>query len=238
MKPIFRNLTALTAVAALAACSNLGGNAGNNQTRAKFLNEVWVGPELKGKAASEVFANVYFAPTTCSHLKDQGWWNSQGTKTKEQLETDAHNLARHFHHALVAESTIYPGKRIHVVSSPGAHTLIVETAITELVPAKAFWNAAATAAGFAVPGAGMLSMAGKGVIGIEGRLRDGNTGAVIGEFRHRMTDQSAVVDVASYKWYGGSEANLTQVAKKTAEVLNAPSDKVVNASLPIKLVAF
>lgn len=129
-------------------------------------------------------------------------------------------------------------RRLTVVGQPGPGTLIVEMAITELVPAKAYWNAAATAAGFVVPGAGLLSAAGSGSIGIEGRLRDGNNGAVIATFRDHMTDKMAAVNIASYSWYGGSEANLDEIAVKTARVLNSDAGTVVTQSSPITLIAF
>ena len=87
MNRVIRNLTALASVSLLAACSTIGGSNANNSSRAQFLNEVWVSPQAHGKAPSELFANVYFAPTTTGHLKEQGWWASQSSKTQEQLDT-------------------------------------------------------------------------------------------------------------------------------------------------------
>ena len=47
MKTI-RNITVLCSLAALGACSSLNGPKGNNTSRAQFLDEVWVSPEVKG----------------------------------------------------------------------------------------------------------------------------------------------------------------------------------------------
>lgn len=48
----------------------------------------------------------------------------------------------------------------------------------------------------------------------------------------------ALLNLAAYSWYSGSEASIDEIAKKTAEILNTSSDKVVNRSAPIKLAAF
>ena len=48
----------------------------------------------------------------------------------------------------------------------------------------------------------------------------------------------AIVNVDSYTWYHGSEANIDDLAAKTAEVLNTPKSNVVKSSDPIKLIAY
>ena len=237
MKTI-RLFTILCSAAALAACYPVNGPSARNRSRAQFLDQVWVAPEYRGKPASKQFTKVYFAPVSTGNLSRQGWWASQSAITQRQLETDARKLARHFNRALSSAARNHPGRSLAVVSQAGPDTLIVETAITELIPAKAYWNAAATAAGFVVPGAGLLSAAGSGTITIEGRLRDGNNGKVAATFRDRMRDKMAVVNVNSYTWYGGSEANLEETATNIASVLNAKPGNVVNEPSPITLVAF
>ena len=237
MKAI-RNITILLGLAALGACSSLNSPSGNNTTRAQFLDEVWVSPNVRGKAAYELFSKVYFAPVSTAHLSKQGWWESQTPLKKRELEMDARKLAVHARKALENAVRNDPERRLTVAGQPGSDTLIVEMAITELVPAKAYWNAAATTAGFVVPGAGLLGAAGSGSITIEGRMRDGNTGAEIVNFRDHMKDKMALVNIDSYSWYGGSEANLDETALKIARVLNAAPGTVVSQSSRIKLIAY
>lgn len=237
---IFAAATLLSIVSCSTVADLTGASkpSGGNNSRAQFLDEVWVSPRLRGKAANELFDSVYFAPVATARLKAQGWWEAQGAKTQEDLNGDARKLARHMQNALISAARNHPAKRLRVVNGPGPGTLIVQTAITELLPAKAFWNAAATAGGFVVPGAGMLGTFGAGAISIEGRLVDGGTGQVIATFRHRDRDKFALVNLDSYTWYGGSEANIDELAQKTAEVLNAPPGSVVGKSAPFKLAAF
>jgi hypothetical protein len=231
-------LTAILSLLTLTSCSTLTGSRGTNTSRAQFLDEVWVTPEMRGRAASESFRTVSVAPVSTTRLKAQDWWQSQNARTQSQIQVDALRLGLYLNDALENALRNHPEAKLRLVNLPGPGTLIVETAITELVPAKAFWNSAATAAGFVVPGAGFLGMAGKGAITIEGRLRDGGSGAVLATFRDRETDQAALLNLASYTWYHGSQRNIDEFASKTAEVLNAPADRVVKSSLPIKLTAF
>lgn len=237
MKSSILKLTAAAGLAVLASCANTPTTA-NNPTRAKFLDQVSVAPELRGKAVSDLYHQVYFAPVGVGRLKSQGWWSSQNSRTQRQLAADAVHLAAYTQRSLRKAAATYPAKRVQVVGSPGPGTLVVETSIVELVPAKAFWNSAATAAGFAVPGAGLLGALGKGSITIEGRLRDGGTGAVLATFRDHSEDKMAVVNLNAYTWYKGSEANIDELAGKTAETLNSPRGVTVKASSPIKLIAY
>lgn len=219
------------------SCATTNDNP-RNRSRAQFLDEVWLAPELEGKSLGDLYSKIHFAEVNIGYLKNQGWWAAQNLRTQEHLDEDARMLGRYMRAALTAETKRFPVRRLEVVERPGPDTVIVECAITELVPTKAFWNAAATAAGFVVSGLGNLGTFGKGVIGIEGQLRDGRTGRVIATFRHRDTDQFAVVSLAAYTWYHGCEANIDALAKKAAELFNTSTDTIVNSSRPLKLIAF
>ena len=197
MKTI-RTIAIASSLAALTACSPMGERSARNPTGAQFLDQVYVAPEYRGKTASQQFSKVYFAPVAIGNLSRQGWWTSQSSVTQRQLESDARKLAAHFRRSLVNAARNDSGRRLTVVNQPGPDTMIIETAITELIPAKAYWNAAATTAGFVIPGAGLLSAAGSGTITIEGRVRDGDNSKLVASFRDRMKDTMAMVNVDSY----------------------------------------
>lgn len=233
-----RTIAVAASLAALSACSPTGEPSARNPTKAQFLDQVYVAPEYRGKSASQEFSKVYFSPVATRNLSRQGWWTSQSAVTQRQLEADARKLAAHFRQSLTSAARNASGRRLTVVNQPGPDTMTIETAVTELVPAKAYWNAAATAAGFVVPGAGLLSAAGSGTITIEGRVRDGNNGKLVASFRDRMKDKMAMVNVNSYTWYGGSEANLKETAANIAHVINARPGTVVSQPSPITLISY
>lgn len=225
------------ALVCLGACSTIKRNS-SNSTRAQYLQNAWVAPEVKGYAPSQLYSEVYFSPVITSHLKEMSWWAKQSLKTRHDLERDAYRLGLDMRRQFVRAVVRHPNNRFRIVAEPGPHTLVVDLAITELVPTKAFWNLAATGAGIEVPGAGMLTALGKGSITIQGRARDGATGQTLALFDHRASDPSALVNVSKLTWYRGSEANIAELARKTADFLNAPSHVKVKRSLPYKLIAF
>lgn len=234
----FRPVAIATILAALAACSPMGERSSRNPTGAQFLDQVYVAPAYRGKSASQEFSKVYFAPVTTGNLSRQGWWTSQSAVTQRQLEADARKLAAYFRRSLASAARNDSGRRLTVVNQPGPDTMIIETSIIELVPAKAYWNAAATAAGFVVPGAGLLSAAGSGSITIEGRVRDGGNGKLVANFRDTMKDKMALVNTDSYTWFGGSEANLAEMSSNIARVINAKPGTVVSQPSPVTLVTY
>ena len=143
---------------------------------------------------SEEFSKVYFAPVGVGNLSRQGWWESQSAVTQRQLEADARKLAKNFRQAMANAAHSQSGRKLAVVKQPGPDTLIIEAAITDLVPAKAYWNAGATAAGFVVPGAGLLSAAGSGKITVDGRVRDGNNGKLRRQFPRHHERQNGLCE--------------------------------------------
>ena len=55
MHPLIRSLTTITSLVLLAGCSTFNRPNASNTSRAQFLDEVWVAPELKGKLPSDLF---------------------------------------------------------------------------------------------------------------------------------------------------------------------------------------
>jgi hypothetical protein len=232
MKPF---LIALIASAGLfSSCAPTGGSG-----RGAFLENTSATPEFRRTDVQQTYDSVYIAPVSVSKLSQQGWWQSQNTRVQSGLlQRDARKLASRFRSSLAREIRAYPGNRLAVVSHPGAKTLIVELAITELTPSKAYWNMGATAAGFVVPGAGLLSAAGSGSIAMEGRLRDGASGQIVARFSDRRHDLISPVNMRSYEWYGGAEANIEIWAKKGAEFLHAKPGATVSRSSAVTLNPF
>lgn len=203
-------------------------------TRAAFLRQSWVAETYRGRPVKDQFKSVYIAPVNTNYMAQQTWWQQQGER-KNLLESDTRRLAQRmraeFHHALAS----YPGDHIPPAAGPGPGVLVIELALVELVPSKAYWNAGATAAGFVVPGAGLLSAAGRGSIAIEGRLRNGGTGEVIATFADRRADKVAPINLGSYTWYHGAEGNITDWASEFAELLNTNPGHVVKRPKSVTL---
>jgi len=203
-------------------------------TRAAFLQQAWVADAYRGQPVKDKFSSVYIAPVNTDYMGKQNWWQQQ-TARKDDLASDTQALALRMQTQFQQSIANYPDDNLPLASAPGPGVLVIELALVELVPSKAFWNAGATAAGFVVPGAGMLSAAGRGSIAIEGRARDGATNEVIAIFKDRRADKIAPVNLGSYTWYHGAEGNIADWAAEFAELLNTPPTTVVKRPSPVTL---
>jgi hypothetical protein len=222
--------------AAPAADSGFNHSTATTQTRASFLQQTWVARDYRGKPINEHFSSVYIAPVNTRYMEKQTWWQQQTGVRKAELAKDTEDFAQRMRNQFNQKIANYPGRKIQLANSPGPGVLVIELALVELVPSNAYWNAGATAAGFVVPGAGLLSAAGAGSIAIEGRAKDGTTNRVIATFKDRRKDKVAPVNIGSYTWYHGAEGNIADWAAEFAELLNTPPDHVVKRPSPVTLM--
>lgn len=217
-----------------AADSGYNPSTAPTTTRAAFLQQAWVANSYRGQPVKDKFTSVYVAPVNTDYMEKMSWWQQQSAR-KAELANDTQALAERMRYKFQTAIAKYPGEHLPLASSPGPGVLVLELALVELIPSKAYWNAAATAAGFVVPGAGMLSAAGRGSIAIEGRARDGSTNLVIATFKDRRADKVAPVNLGNYTWYHGAEGNIADWASEFAELLNTPPTQVIKRPSPVTL---
>jgi hypothetical protein len=217
----------------LASCATSGGGNG----RGAFLDKTSATPEFQKTDVQQKYSSVYVAPVDTSRLAKQDWWQSQNSRMKSDvLAKDARKLGSQLQSSLKREILAYPGNTLKIASHPGPKTLTIETAITELVPSKAYWNAGATAAGFVIPGAGLLSAAGSGSIAIAGHAKDSS--GTVASFSDRRSDPLSPINMRSYQWYGGGEENIEIWAKKGSEFLHARPGSTVKRASAVTLNPF
>ena len=217
-----------------AASSGFNATTTAQATRAAFLQASWVAAPYRGWSMKEHFSAIYVAPVNTRYMEQQSWWQQQNTR-KEALSKDSRMLAQRMQTKFQQTITSYPNSSFKSANGPGPGVLVLELALVELVPSKAFWNVGAGAAGFVVPGAGFLALAGAGSIAIEGRVRDGATNAVIATFKDRRNDKAAPINIGSYTWYHGAEINVAAWAGEFAELFNTPPDHIVKRPSPVTL---
>jgi len=216
-----------------AADSGFNPSSAPVATRAAFLQEAWVASAYRGKPIKEHFDAVYLAPVNTSFMAKQSWWRSQSARSQEKLAADVEMFAKSIRSEFGTQIANHPGGGLRQAKGPGKGVLVIELALVELVPSKAGWNAGASAMGLVVPGAGMLSSAGRGSIAIEGRVRDGATGEVFATFKDRRGDKVAPINVGGLTWYHGAQGNVADWAAEFAEVIN--TKHVVKRPSPVTL---
>ncbi|MEK7952420.1 DUF3313 family protein [Luteolibacter soli] len=233
-RSILRGTLIAGACASFGLLASCGSSGGNSSGRGAFLDKTTATPEFQRTDVQQRYSSVYVAPVDISRLAKQDWWQNQNARMKSDvLAKDARKLGKKLEDSLKREILAYPGNRLSIASHPGPKTLTIETAITELVPSKAYWNAGATAAGFVVPGAGLLSAAGSGSIAVAGRAKDSN--GTVATFSDRRSDPLSPINMRGYQWYGGAEKNIEIWAKKGSEFLHAPPGSTVKRASSVTL---
>lgn len=200
------------------------------------FNRVWVSPEWPQKRDS--YTKIIIAPVNLDYLQKMGWWKEQTVKTQEDMKRDQAKIAAFMQQSFKDAIEKDPNHRLQVVTTPGPDTLTLEIALVELIPSKAFFNAAAAAGGWLVPGVGLLSAFGAGSVAIEGRVRDSKTGKVFVQMADREENKTAFVDVAAVTWYDGAKDAITDWSNQFVELANSPLTEKVSDSSPFTLIAY
>lgn len=185
------------------------------------------------------YTEVMIAPVNIDYVMAQNVWEKAtlANVSKEQIRKDLLDMATYTRQSFINAMQNDPQKRFKVVQTAGPRTLILETALIQLVPSKAVLNAvgyvtwipgAVSAVGSAATGS---EDSGKGVVAIEGRIRDGRTGEVIGMFADRESPAKALVDIKAVDWWAPAKSIVDQWALQLVALANrGPGQKVKDSS--------
>lgn len=176
------------------------------------------------------YRSVMIAEIDTSHVIKMGWWDNFNMEPRAQLQEDQHLIANYMKNSFT--SALKNDQLVHhdVVDNPQNDTMILELALVELVPTKAFMRSVMDVVGLLIPGAQVLGLTGSGSVAIEGRIRDARTGEVIFKFADRQQDKTAVISVEDFTWHGHAREIIDDWAKEFAELYDTPSSHMVAAS--------
>jgi hypothetical protein len=186
------------------------------------------------------YTEVYVAPVNMDYVMKQDFWEKFSTsnvgRDKEAIRQDIQAIGEYTRNAYIQAFTADPAKRFTVLDNAdkvGPRTLILETAITQLVPSKPVLNAAGyvtwipSAVGAAAAAATESPDTGKGYIAIEGRVRDGATRDVAGMFADRETPPAAIVDLKALTWWDPAKTVINDWATQLVALANRRPGEVV-----------
>ena len=192
------------------------------------FQKVW----KSGKANLDAYSKIYIAPVNTDYLSENSWWKSLGLKN---VEKDVKEIADYTRDTIINDFQNDPKHRFVVVDEPGEGALVVEMAITELVPNKAGFEAALTGAAVGVGSlaAGAVSAVGgslgsKSSIAFEMRLRDGGTKKIIGMVADREEEQAALFNVKNYTWYGHAKSIIKSWADQFVKIANRNPGEIIS----------
>ncbi len=200
-----------------------------HRERAPF-NRMWADPAF----FASNYRSILVAPVNTEHVLAASTWAK--TNVREfRIEQDLARIASDFRQTVIAKFRASDENRFAIVDTAAADTMILELAITELVPGKAFLGAiglAAWAAPLAVgiPVGVAASFADDGWMAIEGRVRDAKTGTVMARFADREGPKTRILDLEAATWYGHARESMKDWADQLVLLANTPKDVQVEDS--------
>jgi hypothetical protein len=200
--------------------------------RAPF-NRGWVDPAF----SASNYQSILVAPVNTDYaLKESTWAKTNVRKlVVKDVKQDLAMIAGEFRGIVIQKFTDSKENRFAIVDAPGEDTMILELAITQLVPGKAFLGAVGLAAWAAplpvgVPVGMAAAYAQSGWMAIEGRVRDAKTGQVMAAFADKEQSKTRVVDLEALTWYGNARESMSDWADQLVQLANTPKDVTVEDS--------
>jgi len=196
----------------------------------------------------KAYTELYVAPVNTDYVTAQNFWEKANVANVDpaQVRRDVAAIADYTRQSFVRAATNDPNHRFRVVEEDqvGDKTLILEPAIVQLVPAKAVLNAIGyvtwvpTVVALGGSAATGSQDTGKGVVAIEGRLRDGKTGDIIGMFADREHPPTAIVDLKALNWWAPAKAIIDQWGRQLVALANRPPGGAVQDAPKFELMVW
>lgn len=192
------------------------------------FQKVW----KSNSASLEDYSEIYIAPINIAYLKENDWWSNLGLKNVEQ---DIEDMAVYTWDSIAEAFKNDPEHRFTVVDKPGEKTLIMEMALTEMIPNKAGFEAALTTASMgtgaiavSAASAAGKSFGSKSSVAFEMRLLDGKTNEIVGMLADREQEQASPINIKNFTWHGHSKSIINSWSEQFVKVVNRTPGEVIS----------
>ncbi|MBN1393247.1 MAG: DUF3313 domain-containing protein [Sedimentisphaerales bacterium] len=189
---------------------------------------------------------IFIAPVNTDYVAAQGFWEQMNLANLDQqrLKKDIASLADYTQQSFTKAFSEDPNRHFTVVDVAGPNTLILETALVQVVPSRAVLSAIGcvsfipAAVGTAAGAATKSQDVGKGVVAIEGRIRDGSTGEIIAMFADCEHPKSAILDLKALDWWAPAKIIIDEWSSQLVAVINRPLGTVIEDSPAFELLVW
>jgi hypothetical protein len=197
------------------------------------FNKVWIKPGFEFSS----YSKLYIAPVNTAYMLKMTDW--QKGERKEDIEKDVAKLGTYTQEALKKAFRDDPKHRFEVVESPteDPRTLVLEMALTEVVPSKVVLNALGYAPFFIGLGITAVRAVAQDVssVAMEARVRDAGSGEVVAMIADREQEQMAVVSVRGLTWYSHAETIVRHWAGQCVQFANRKPGETIKDTDPFTL---
>ena len=194
---------------------------------------VWKSPTFdKSK-----YKKLYVAPVNIDYMFKNTEW--EGSAQAGDFQKDVEELGTYFREAVKKAFREDTKARFAVLNIPSTSedTLILEMAITEIVPSKVVLNALGYAPfgiGLAIKGVRALAKD-RSTAAFEARIKDAATGRVVAMIADCEAEQNAVVSVRGLTWFSHVYVIMDKWAEQLVKLANRRPGQVIEDTSPFTL---
>jgi hypothetical protein len=198
------------------------------------FNKFWRKPGVDWKH----YDKIYIAEVNTSYMLKMTDW--QKGERRADIERDVRALAGRARGSIVKAFREDPHHRFRVIDRPtnDAGTLVLEVALTEVVPSKVLLNALGYAPFYVGTGITLVRAIAndKSSVAFEARVRDAGTGDIVMLAADREAEQFAVIDVRGLTWYSDADGIVNDWSKQFVLLANAKPGEKVPATSTFRLL--
>lgn len=243
----FRTCTLALAILSVCGCSLVkarpaelsgflpkGELLAEDRKRAPF-NGYWVFHDKQYYELRRAYRRVYVAPVDTTFVEKIYRAASGSEKTKTRRIQEAKELASYFEAKLkliIEDSRDLP---FQLVDQPGEGVMTLRLALTQIVPTNPGINLAGTAAGFFVPGGGLIKILGEGSIAMEGYVEERGPKEPYEQYKDREGQKISAFSFKDYQRYAHIREAIDDWSMQVVELLATPPDHTVADSLAVTL---
>jgi hypothetical protein len=182
------------------------------------------------------YRTIYITPVHTDYLIKANWWQ-QNIRT-DQYQQDVADMAAFMRTQFVQALQNDARQRLRVVPAPQKDSLILEMALTELVPSDVFLNAIKIAGPY---GSGLAAAVlergtqAQSTVAFEARVKDAGRGETLAMFADREYATVRPIDLKGFTWYGSAHDIVKQWAQQFVEIANRRPGQIIKPASTFSL---
>jgi len=196
------------------------------------FHKVWVKSEVDWNK----YKCLYVQDVNTQYLLEATWW--QQSMREDEMEEDVRNVAGYMKEQFEGAFRNDPLHRFQVVESPAEGCLVLEMALTELVPSHPVMEALSIAAPYGsgvVVQAAVKESGAKATVAFEAKINDASTGEVLAMAADREQGKAAPINLRALTWYKEAEGIIDEWADQFVQIVNRRPGDIVEDSSPFTL---
>jgi Protein of unknown function (DUF3313) len=176
------------------------------------------------------YKSIYVPPVNTKYLLESNWW--QQNFRQGEMQADLAMMAQYMQDEFKTAFANDPSRRYQVVEAPQKDSLILELALTELVPT----NVALSVLEYAPYGGGTAvrvmerATGAESTVAFEAKMKDSATGDILAMFADRQVKKIRIIDFKAFTWYAHGREIIREWAEQFVKLANQRPGEVIEGS--------